>query len=484
MDVPDYIFDQPSDAQQDAQLTAPDRGGLHIASVAAVDTTTPVTLVVQSQDYGGSAILTAKAIITGPNIMGGKVTVPFNVLALDPITNQVTKEDVRPPSCVGAADFAKHPFASLPVDQDCNGIADDWEGKHGGPFPDPTVDSEQGGSKPGDGFSVFDEYRGFHYVTDDWNESNPDQSKIKWTSTDPTQKDIFFWDTSTDGRYTQALRTILEKRTGYVFRRVSAEQANAKPGGAADGVEKLNKNSPTKGATYNYALVYLTGTASEKGAAGTSGGNLSNGLPITIDEQKLADECQKASFPLDVLRAVVVAHESGHKFALEHYLSVLLYTSAVPEVDPPSSLTFQQYALCEAGFVEWALCHPNDPAAMGATLGRYTTYQALGGNWTTGDHIVDLYDVAGNIMLSRQFVVQGQTDSILRHNWLYMVVPDVGRIWVLRQWSYIMDWSPRINQLQGTVPDLRSADAWYFRPGEPSTFTVGDLDLMCVQCHP
>ncbi len=173
-DYPDYVFDDPSDSQKDPQLKASDQGGLHIASIAPVNTTAPVTLVVQSRDYGGSAILKAKAVISGPNIVGGSVTVPFNVV--DP----VSKEDVRPPSCVGAADFAKHPFASLPVDQDCNGIADDWESKHGGPFPDPTVDSDQ------DGFSAFDEYRGFHQLDN--------QGNVTWNFTEPTKQDLFYWD--------------------------------------------------------------------------------------------------------------------------------------------------------------------------------------------------------------------------------------------------------------------------------------------------
>jgi len=332
--------------------------------------------------------------------------------------------------------------------------------------------------KPGDGFTNRDEYRGFHYVTDDWDEASPDKTKIRWASTDPTKKDVFFWDTSSDGRYAQAVRSILEKKTGYVFRRVSEEQANARiKGGASGGVNKLNRNSPTKQTTYNFALVYRNAAlanASDPNEGGNSGGNRSNGNAISIDEQTLAARCQTTGFPLNVLRAVVVAHESGHKFTLEHYLDVLLYTSSVPQPDPPSSLTFKQFAFDR----------PGNPVAAAATLGRYTTYLNESAHLVTRDKILDLYDVYGNILVPPpQVVVQGPTDSILRHNWLYPIIPETGRMWVYRQWTYIMDWAPRINQLPGSTPDLRSPDAWNFRPGDPSTFMLGDLDLACVQCH-
>jgi hypothetical protein len=43
-------------------------------------------------------------------------------------------EDLTPPSCVTASEFQSHPFASLPVDQDCNGIADSWEDQQGSAY--------------------------------------------------------------------------------------------------------------------------------------------------------------------------------------------------------------------------------------------------------------------------------------------------------------------------------------------------------------
>ncbi len=123
VNFPDYIFGP----QTDSQLLAADQGGLHLATVSPLDTSQDVQVVVKSRDYGGSAVLRPKATIKGSCVVGGKATVAFNVI-------DESSEDVKPPACADAADFAKHPFASLPVDQDCNGIADDWEKNHGGPF--------------------------------------------------------------------------------------------------------------------------------------------------------------------------------------------------------------------------------------------------------------------------------------------------------------------------------------------------------------
>ena len=331
MDVPDYIFDKPSDAQKDPQLKPPDQGGLHIASVAAVDTTSPVTLVVQSQDYGGSAILTAKAVISGPNIVGGSVTVPFNVVALDPITNQVTKEDVRPPSCVGAADFAKHPFASLPVDQDCNGIADDWESKHGGPFPDPTVDDDQ------DGFSAFDEYRGFHQLDN--------QGNVTWNFTEPTKQDLFYWDP--DGLTTtpmgqndpncaapsglappcDRLQNIFGAQTvAFIsLHKVNAKQARGNEGDPSARLHALNSNSPflASNGPEGFALVYVQ--AKQGGEAGDAGSFVNDGSgPILIDLKRVETTAQSdrqsnlwPAYALTLLDQVF-AHETGHRLGRRH----------------------------------------------------------------------------------------------------------------------------------------------------------------------
>jgi len=187
----------------------------------------PPPLIVTSHDFGGKAELIGTATVQGYT---------FNINVVDSSGNPV-QAPADGTTMLCGTDFARQPYASLPVDQDCNGIADSWEAPYvqaataasaacGGPaiagFTG-TEDIEQGytcTSPQGDGWSVHDEYRGFHYV--------PDGTALvttKWTSTDPVNKfDIFFWPDgytppsphgtkssppANGGAYTQALRQIL-----------------------------------------------------------------------------------------------------------------------------------------------------------------------------------------------------------------------------------------------------------------------------------
>ncbi len=227
--------------------------------------------------------------------------------------------------------------------------------------------------------------------------------------------------------------------------------------------------------------------ADELGAMARANGDLSNGRPIVIDDTRLANQCQALGFPLEVARAVVVAHESGHKFKLQHYGSAMRFTNTVPISDPPPALTFNQYALSEPfappQTSPWLPETPDvlSPAAA-ATIARYTTYQAPGG-LASGDRILELLDVYGNGRVPPLKVLDmGPADSIIAHNWVLPITPRSGiRVW--RQWTYIMDWKPRFDQRPGSIPDLRSPDAWRFKPYDPNLFTPGDAELMCVHCH-
>ncbi len=272
------------------------------------DATPPISFKVTSQDFGGKAYLRT-ALTLAPGVP------PIYVEIVD-----ANGQDVTPPADNAATkgtcgtDFTQGPFASLSVDQDCNGIADSWEDQNS-PQTDaqgvvlkdaqgnimhraPDWDQEPGylpTSPKGDGWSVHDEYRGFHYVADDG-------TTVKWVSTDPAHKvDVFFWDTSvvpnhqarnTTYSFTQALRGILclqgsademARGTGaancanganeanaqlgvganpltYLYRRVNPQQAHAAyPDDAKQGVKPFNGNSATaqaNNALYHYVVVY------------------------------------------------------------------------------------------------------------------------------------------------------------------------------------------------------------------------------------
>jgi len=497
--APDYIFEQtPATgggyAINPAPLGAPSSDGLTIATTDPVDIETMIPVTVTSHDFGGSAWLSGTATIQGRD---------YDIQIVDSNGQPVTPPSDSATGSCGTA-YAQHPFASLPVDQDCNGIADSWEGQYTNPpggHLDPSADIDGPPGQTGDGFCNFDEYRGFHYVTDDWNESAPNQAQIQWTSTDPTQKDVFFWDTSSDGSFTTALRSVLAVQAPFNYRRVSQALANpvggSLPTGAAlkDAVVKhINKNSPFVETVYSFALVYVdpgatlypTPKAGEPcGVLATAQHNVNDGVPILV-YSGLFSGCAAAvhNFPVDVLTAGIIAHETGHKFTLGHYGNTMGYESGVSY--PAAGLTLGQYVLY--------LQSPEPAGVTANTLARYNTYQSWTG-LTTQDRMVMDYDLEGNAVVGNPKLVgsAGTFDSILQYAWKNDIVPNRGGIPVARQFGYIMDWAPRLAQQQPVTdgtPNLRDPAGWLFWPGPSarpaelggaSVLPAADLPQICVK---
>jgi hypothetical protein len=244
---PDYVFEpgpqtaanltvlSPSHMQTQpgtvtlAQTESDPYGGAPPTPPATPAVTIPIT--VTSHDFGGKAYLRATLkLAPGMPPLDAEIVDPATllvnsdgtVIAVDVVPPVDNKPANQPVNGTCGTDFAAHPFASLPVDQDCNGIADSWEGQYTNPpggHLDPMADNEPGytpTSPKGDGWSVHDEYRGFHYVADDG-------VTAQWASTDPVKTfDVFFWDAgftpnqktqknmpADPSVYTKALRTIL-----------------------------------------------------------------------------------------------------------------------------------------------------------------------------------------------------------------------------------------------------------------------------------
>lgn len=336
-----------SAAQTDAQLVAPDQGGLHIASVSSVDTTKPVSLVVNSQDYGGSAILKPKAIIAGDTVVGSPVTLPFDVV--DTSNNEVT-----PPSCADADAFAKKPFASLPVDQDCDGIADSWEQQNGFALggADPTKDYAS------DGLSLFDKYRGFHMI----NPTKPTTQDPLWMPTNPQMQDLFYWDsnnfilyTDKNGNPSSHLANVFGAQTQgkITLHAVNGEEANATdPDDPEAKLKALNSNSPYVDTNEAFAIAYVNSNQSQNQNQNAANGDATNDVDLGVScdpgtspaNQSAWATCfrndgpqpihiyvaninSRAGYywsgdPTDyesVLLDQVLAHETGHKMGLLHH---------------------------------------------------------------------------------------------------------------------------------------------------------------------
>jgi len=392
---PDYVME----SRLNPSLTIDPSGVKASIQVGGIGSGPPsTTVIVTSNDFGGSAEFSGTALIQG---------MTFNINVVDTNGNQVQPPSDGPMMLCGT-DFAKQPFASLPVDQDCNGIADSWEAQYTNPpggHLDPTADNEPGydGTTVGDGYSVHDEYRGFHYIQDAVNvndQSNPN-GVVRWTSTDPVNiQDVFFWDsvipapgaadpcrfpTDTTGSttagstlqpncVTTAIRSLLEPQMvtsnslsfgGQPFMkfwRVNAVQASARSGSDPTlGVKIFNKNSITQPSVSVFSQLYLGGyavvygnvpndklipglsecgptNANYLGFYANANGFANNGLSlIDIAMQQIVACASNASqspgdggYPQATLLAMVVAHETGHRFGLFHTYRPVVYAGQLP----------------------------------------------------------------------------------------------------------------------------------------------------------
>jgi hypothetical protein len=89
------------------------------------------------------------------------------------------------------------PFLQLPKDRDVNQVADAWEALHGLSRKSATWDNDQfptGQKRQGDGYTLFEEYRGF--IVERNAEYDGSESIVtgKHIRTDPEHKDLFVYD--------------------------------------------------------------------------------------------------------------------------------------------------------------------------------------------------------------------------------------------------------------------------------------------------
>jgi len=466
---PDFIFE----AEQNPDLAAP-MGLLHVETPLGWDWRLGAHVRVTSRDYGGAALLRAKVMVQG---------VTYDVVDfLQTSPDGGDYVGFNPPACAGTGSFAM-----LPVDLDCNAIADFWEEQYLGPGKhfDPAADDDAGfdaTSPKGDGFAAHDEYRGFHYVENDG-------KTVRWTDTDPVGKqDVFVWDTVSKGAcssggfsencLTEALigaNSILRPNTQsfIAYRRVNAKQANP----VKD--DKLPKERAAHLAVNSHfykpedrarALVFMNSTLRvrcdtnppEPGAIGNSGGFVTNGTPIQIDFRQVRYCSALKGYPSGVFLAQVAAHEAGHKFNLSHPLRRVvgpsgMLTDLVPNMPVPADL--QTIDLGHYSRVD------NTPLFY-VRLERYDYRSAT----EVGDHILDYVGNLGGIgnPIKEPIVPlppNGPNSCMGLPNCLYKVTTTkpmstlVNTIQIENQLGRIMDWTPRYTLL--TLAD------WIFNPGPP-----------------
>jgi hypothetical protein len=463
---PDYIFE----ASQNPNLPAPDPTGLTIVVPQFTPTVNPAlrrgsfdglratpkdfpgedltNLVVTSRDYGGAANLRATITILG-------MTFPADIVDPDNKNALVTTFN---------ANCGAGTFASIPVDADCDGIADSWEDLYStqnGVHLPANWDQEPGfGTTPwkGDGYSVHDEYRGFHFMSDDG------KTKSIWSSTDPVNNvDVFFWDQS--NQFTQPLRQILcqqsasyvcQQSPNYAFRRVSASQAQAKTSNKpTGGVSAMNRNSITASSQTGYAVVYASeplqrakfampaGADPSSMALGEAEQPLPNtGRPIRIDMYAIGLFVRTSNFPQATLVAEVVAHETGHRFGQRH-----------PLREQPNCCTFVPLGPNQLGMLTLGqVAFPGNKASY--LYVRLAQYKDTSNTTRLGDGIASNNPV--KIGPAAVQLADSPNTPVYKVSLSGSLLAPLNGFYVQTQQLELMDWTPNLN--------LTAPGQWHFDP--------------------
>lgn len=445
--VQDYSFEPSRNLEFDV-----DGGG---QSMTTKTVTGSATAVVSSFDYGGVAILRAKVKVDGDWVYAESFAFGEFGEELPRASCAVDESDTRP-------------FVQIPIDVNCNWIADSWEKPKaqaaglGDYFPNRYWDLEKGGRATvanyivlGDGFGAFDEYRGFHAL-------NPFGQTIHVRTDAGKDLDQFYWDSSSDHRYRDAVRELIEHRVSGVVALHEVSQSQATKRNLAAGVEltELNFNSESADplllnfATHFYEII---GTDSILGDVGQRG---KTGKPIRIRTNTLQSLAQRWGVDITFARAVVVAHELGHRFNLQHYIRVKNFNNGVTEANL-SALNSNGYALDSMDpkkfYFEANLFWPPS-----ATLPL------------VGDKINSSFAFATNIVLGNPLLAypsplpSGSPTAILQYTARDPVsTPDPIIVEVRRK--FLMDWNVYAD------PTMSTNASWQF-----STQEVNDVSLLSL----
>ena len=221
-----------------------------------------------------------------------------------------------------------------------NGIADSWELQYSLQYLDPAQDNEGAGlaASPGDGYTAFDEYRGFVVV-------DPVAGRSLLRS-DPVQnRDVFFYDQAGAAPYiTSGDSDSLSQQTSAVglrWHQIYDDGISFGPpinGQPYTNQLPHNRNSATATAAPTFAIVYLN--QSLGGALGRSNGFCVNGVnPILLDMSAIQTTIQFNRFDPNRSYKYTAAHETSHKLGLEHHYGTYTWDSRGPGI-PSGSLIY------------------------------------------------------------------------------------------------------------------------------------------------
>lgn len=334
----DYLFPQGQ--------TGFDNPGSNAREITTSEAVSSATVLVDSRDYGGIGILQAKIEHDGSWIYA-------EVDPYDIDYQEVAVSNCASPSRAGL-------FAQLPIDRDCNWIADTWEAfyltapQKMDRYEDmeATTQIPPAGYVRGDGFGAYDEYRGFHVVTADG------ATHIR---TNPKKLDTFFNDdTGARGQFSKAVWDLVgallsgpEQSGPIAFHEVSSEQFD-KVGLVS---LSLNKNSEAgqDASLRGYVNIFAVGTAADAYCNDVKkmGGALEGkgGTAIRICVAKINVSASTHAKSASSIIAHTVAHEYGHRFGLQHYSTEIACNGQVSQSNVPT-LPANEYGIGLAPFTD------------------------------------------------------------------------------------------------------------------------------------
>ncbi len=245
---------------------------------------------VSSRDYGGYGSVTATATINGVTVSA-----------------QVNGQNLP---------------AALPVDVNGDYIADAWEQQMQLPMIDPSADAEvnSNGAPPGDGFSGFEEYRGFVLIQA--NSCAPGCTLHERTNP-LREQDVFVADPN--GLF-ELYGFSLTNETPFVYHALSIDLASPLDTSTLDpkrGLTNLRRsytNHQSEIFAIDLVIDNSLGTDSNGDPILAAAGTPNNdGFPVTLSVTGISATAMNRGYLFPVLMYQTLAHEVGHKFGLLHY---------------------------------------------------------------------------------------------------------------------------------------------------------------------
>jgi len=301
---PDMTFDKQACATPNVCNPIPENANFDTADPLSAVLIPPdpfsyasVKILLSPHDWGGWATLNVTATVGGNPILG-------HLILPTPLANNPDETEIL-----------------LPQRQAGSFIADSWKTLHGLPLStlddDDSETNPNGDSQPGDGLTLYEEYRGFYVgCKDSTREPMPEGSGgCQRVEGDPTKKDLFVVDTipaiAGDGVRTFAQATGLNVH----YLDMTIDDADPLPVPlVADRI--INFNHPPGSHVDQHALVIVLGQQEGFSVAEPLPGRPSPGLPKDI--QDIEVDSAYRTYPADYVRRMI-AHELSHSVDVYHH---------------------------------------------------------------------------------------------------------------------------------------------------------------------